>query len=148
MIGYPLAYLSSKTPSSTDLNLSYWPERMQSRARTKNEPKARPRRVGTHRNRKGELMTRMVQFMTGALLFFLAISHCAPGKAMQVPERHGPPWAGAVSASTIVHLGTSTIQIDFGPGGFNPLHDILLLQIETTRAKINLNRTRAEMHGG
>ena len=83
-------------------------------------------------------MTRIFQFLTGTILFFLVISYCAPAKAMQVPERHGPPWAGAVSASTTVHLGTSTIQIDFGPGGLDLKQEDIAQWIETAGRAITM----------
>ena len=83
-------------------------------------------------------MTRMLQLMTGVILFSLATSRCAPAEAMQVPERHGPPWAGAVSASTTVRLGTSTIQIDFGPGGLDLKQEDIVQWIETAGRAISM----------
>ncbi|HEX3661352.1 MAG TPA: hypothetical protein VHU89_07960 [Acidobacteriaceae bacterium] len=42
--------------------------------------------------------------------------------AAQIPDRdhHGPPWRWPVASSHTLSIGGATLQVDFGPGSFDP----------------------------
>jgi hypothetical protein len=62
---------------------------------------------------------------------------CASSHAEQLPDSHGPPWRGPVVSSTVVHLGASTIQIDFGPGDLDLKQEEVVRWIDTAARAVS-----------
>jgi hypothetical protein len=65
------------------------------------------------------------------ILLGIAAATCAAAYASQPPGSHGPPWNGPVASSQVIHLGGTTLQVDFGPGNLDVPQDDVLRWIET-----------------
>ncbi len=52
-------------------------------------------------------------------------------------HRHGPPWAGPVASSQVVHIGGAAIQIDIGPGPLDLDHADVVQWIETAARAVS-----------
>src|SRR5450631_1658819 len=65
-------------------------------------------------------------------MFVLLLTSASSARAaMQSAESHGPPWKSAVASTREVHIGSSTLQIDFGPGDFDLKQDEIVRWVET-----------------
>lgn len=50
--------------------------------------------------------------------------------------RGGPPWRHPVTSSRILHVGSATIQVDFGPGSFDLPTDTILRWVGNTASSV------------
>jgi hypothetical protein len=58
-------------------------------------------------------------------------ARCAAAQSAQSQGFHGPPWNAPIASSTVIHVGGSTVQIDFGPGDLDLNRDQIIHWIDT-----------------
>ncbi len=70
-------------------------------------------------------------FLYGLVAVLLLSTASGEAASMQSHDSHVPPWNSAVASTRLVHIGNSTLQIDFGPGDFDLKSDEIVRWVET-----------------
>jgi hypothetical protein len=65
------------------------------------------------------------------IILFLTNAGFALAEAMRSADSHGPPWNGAVASTKVLRIGSSTLQIDFGPGDMDLSQDAIVRWVQT-----------------
>jgi hypothetical protein len=75
-----------------------------------------------------------VRFWLGAA----ALALCLTAGVAQFRGHGGPPWQRSVASSQIIHIGSATIQVDFGPGTFVLPQDRILQWVKNAASSVEM----------